>query len=352
MEEKAMKFSFIIPVYNCGQYLDKFIHEIEDVNLSNYEIILVDDGSTDDSGNVCDSVAKRNEKIYCIHQKNQGVSSARNTGLQAATGDYVCFFDADDDIASEKLCGLLRGIGKEKKTIDMALFGMSFDYYHKGKMYRRDEMMTPLQGILDGNSWICRLGDLFYSNSLSSACNKVFRREFLLEHGLYLSKDMFIYEDLEYSLRCMAYCSNILFEPEVIYYYRQSEDEGNAGRRLMRIEHISDLVVRIEAATNELKARSVDAAQEITNILTSLYLVLAKEKIAVSNARQIKQICKDFVNWFQGRKIEMPSESQKYAKLLLNQNVWRLIVRKQYINIRHKIAVIVKNTGIYQKMRG
>lgn len=347
-----MKFSFIIPVYNCGQYLNKFIREIEEVNLSNYEIILVDDGSTDDSGYVCDSIAKKNSKIYCIHQKNQGVSSARNSGLQAATGDYVCFFDADDDIASEKLYVLLRRIEKGKKVIDIVFFGMSFDYYYKGKMYRRDKMITPLQGFQNEEAWVYRLGDLFYSNSLSSVCNKVFRREFLLEQGLYLSKDMFIYEDLEYSLRCMAYCNNILFEPEIIYYYRQSEDEGNAGRRLMRIEHISDLVVRIEAATNELKMRSDDAAEEITNILTSLFLVLAKEKIAVSNARQIKQVCEDFANWFQSRKIEVPSESQKYANLLLNKNVWRLIVRKKYINIRHKIAVAVKNTRIYQQLRG
>ena len=103
MEEKKMKFSFIIPVYNCGQYLDKFIREIENVNLFNYEIILVDDGSTDDSGNVCDSIAQRNGKVYCIHQKNQGVSSARNNGLRSASGDYICFFDADDNIVPEKL---------------------------------------------------------------------------------------------------------------------------------------------------------------------------------------------------------------------------------------------------------
>ena len=347
-----MKFSFIIPVYNCSQYLDKFIREIEDINLSNYEIILVDDGSTDDSGEICDSIAKKNNKICCIHQKNQGVSSARNNGLQAATGDYICFFDADDDIAPEKLYGLLRQIEEEDKVIDIAIFAMSFDYYHKGKMYRRDEMMIPLEGIQDRTVWIHRLEELFHSNFLSSVCNKVFRHEFLLEHGIFFSKDMFLYEDLEYSLRCMAYCNNILFDSEIIYFYRQSEDEGNAGRRLMRIEHISDLVIQIEAATNELKTRSDDASQEIINILTSLYLVLANEKIAVSNTRQIKQICEDFSNWFQCRKIEIPSESQKYVNLLLNQNVWWLILRKKYINIRHKIAVIVKNTGIYQKLRG
>lgn len=349
---KVMKFSFIIPVYNCGRYLNKFIREIEAVGLHNYEIILVDDGSTDGSGNICDEIAKENEKICCIHQKNQGVSSARNHGLQAAAGDYVSFFDADDDIESEKLHELLRKIEKEKTVIDIAFFGMAFDYYYKGKMYRRDELITPLQGVQDEKGWLHRLEDLFHSNSLSSACNKVFRREFLMEHKLYLSEDMFIYEDLEYSLRCMAYCSNILFEPEVIYYYRQSEDEGNAGRRLIRMEHISDLVVRIENALNELKTRSEEEAQELTNILLSLYLILAKEKISVSNASQIKQICDDFADWFESKNVEIPSEYQKYVELLLKRNVCRLILKRKYISIRHKIAVAAKNTGIYQKLRG
>lgn len=347
-----MKFSFIIPVYNCGQYLNKFIREIESVNLPNYEIILVDDGSTDDSGNICDEIAKGNGKICCIHQKNQGVSSARNHGLRTATGDYVFFFDADDDIEPEKLYELLRKIEKEKTIIDIAIFGMAFDYYYKGKMYRRDEMITPLQGIQDEKGWLHRLEALFHSNSLSSACNKVFRREFLIEHGLYLSEDMFIYEDLEYSLRCMSFCNNILFEPEVIYYYRQSEDEGNAGRRLIRLEHISDLVVRIEKAANELKTRSEEEAQELTNILLSLYLILAKEKISVSNASQIKQICDDFADWFESRNVEIPSEHQKYVELLLKRNVCRLILKRNYISIRHRIAVAAKNTGIYQKLRG
>ena len=347
-----MKISFIIPVYNCGRYLNKFICEIEAVGLHNYEIILVDDGSTDDSGNICDEIAKENEKICCIHQKNQGVSSARNHGLQAASGDYVSFFDADDDIEPKKLYELLRRIEKERTVIDIAFFGMTFDYYYKGKMYRRDEMMPPLQGIREEKEWRQRLENLFYSNSLSSACNKVFRRKFLIEHKLYLSEDMFIYEDLEYSLRCMTFCNNILFEPEVIYYYRQSEDEGNAGRRLIRMEHISDLVIRIEKAVNELKTRSEEETQGLTNILLSLYLILAKEKIAVSNARQIKQICDDFADWFESRNIEIPSEHQNYVELLLKRNVCQLILRRKYISIRHKIAVAVKNTGIYQKLKG
>ena len=125
------------------------------------------------------------------------------------------FFDADDDIEPKRLYELLRRIEKEKTGIDIAFFGMAFNYYYKGKMYRRDEMMPPLQGVQSEKEWLCRLKDLFLSNSLSSVCNKVFRRDFLIEHRLYLSEDIFIYEDLEYALRCMAFCNNILFEPEL-----------------------------------------------------------------------------------------------------------------------------------------
>lgn len=349
-----MKFSFIIPVYNCGQYLDKFIREIEDINLSNYEIILVDDGSTDDSGNVCDCIVQRNGKVYCIHQNNQGVSSARNNGLRNASGDYICFFDADDNIAFEKLNKLLRQIENSTPVIDIGVFGMSFDYYHRGKVYRRDLMQTPLQGVLDESEWKQKLVELFYANSLSPIWNKVFRRSFLIENNLYLRSDMFLYEDLEYSLRCMTHSCNILFEPEVIYHYRQSEDEGNAGRRLMRIEHIYSIVDQIEAALDRLEEYADQTIeQEINHILLSLYLALAREKITVSSVKQIRQICGDFADWYRRHNnIEIPAESKAYARVLLEGKIMQILLERAYTEIRHRIAVEVKNTGVFQRLRG
>lgn len=346
-----MWISFIIPVYNCGQYLYKIVHKIENMKLDDYEIILIDDGSTDNSGIICDEFVSADSKVTCLHQKNQGVSAARNKGLIEASGDYVCFFDADDDIESKKLYRLIKQLEKTS-AVDMVIFGMAFDYYYNGKLYRRDELNTPLQGIIENNTWINRICDLYNANTISPIWNKIFRREFLIEHDLYLCEDMFLYEDLEFSIRCMAYCDKILFEPDVIYYYRQSEDEGNAGRRLKRIAHISELIVRIETALAVLKTRSDVESQEIENILISLYLVLAKEKIAVSNTKQIKQVCDDFTDWYQNRKIEVPSERQNYASLLINRKVKLIILKREYIRIRHKIAVVLKNTRIYQKLRG
>ena len=348
-----MKFSFIIPIYNGEKFINKTIREIGQTNLEDYEVILVNDGSTDNSEFICDTLAKKNKKIHCIHQRNQGVSSARNNGLKAATGEYVLFLDADDMLEPRKLSKILEKI-EETKDIDMAIFGISFDYYYKGKLYRRDEMSPPLKGVQNSKIWMKNMLMMYYTNSLSPVWNKVFRRRFLLDNRLYLREDMFLYEDLEYSIRCMMCCDNILFEPEIIYHYRQSDDEGNAGRRLAKMEHIFNLVDQIENVLDKLtNLKSVKSEQdEIKSILVLLYLVLAREKIAVSNVRQVKQICDDYKKWYEKRKIKIPLESQEYSDLLLQRNVLKLILRREYTKVRHRIAVVLKNTRIYQKLKG
>ena len=113
-------------------------------------------------------------------------------------------------------------------------------------------------------------------------------------------------------------------------------------------------ILLFSLSTTKISCLLQDVASEnpIFYILLSLYLILAKEKISVSNASQIKQICDDFADWFESRNVEIPSEHQKYVELLLKRNVCRLILKRNYISIRHRIAVAAKNTGIYQKLRG
>lgn len=347
-----MKISFIIPVYNNGVLLKSMVQNIEYMYLKDYEIILVNDGSQDDSKRICDELAQKNRNIYCLHQENQGVSAARNNGLKNSSGEYVLFLDADDTIESRKLCKLLKKLDHEPK-IDMAIFGLSFDYYYNGILYRKEEFRPSLKGVQGINQWGDKILELYYDNSLSPIWNKIFSSRFLKENNLYLRNDMFLYEDLEYSLRCMAQCSNIFFEPSIIYHYRQSEDEGNAGRRLMKIEHIYSLVDQIEEAFNQIGVKStVKTKRESKNILISLYLILAREKIAVSNVEQIKLICEDFADWYYQHRIEIPSERQAYAKLLLDRKIMQILLKRKYTKIRHRIAIKVKSVGIYQKLRG
>ena len=101
---------------------------------------------------------------------------------------------------------------------------------------------------MNADEWITELPALYRSNSLSPVWNKIIKRSVLVDNQLEFRRDMFLYEDLEFSLRCMSHCDVIYFWHEIVYHYRQSEDERNAGRRLKRIPHLYSLVEQIEDA--------------------------------------------------------------------------------------------------------
>lgn len=90
------KFTVIIPVYNVAAYLAKCIDSVLKQEFKQYEVILIDDGSTDESGTICDKFAEQDKRIVVIHQKNKGLSAARNIGIENAKGEYILFLDSDD----------------------------------------------------------------------------------------------------------------------------------------------------------------------------------------------------------------------------------------------------------------
>ena len=102
-EHEAPQFSIVIPVYNTARYIEKCVDSILKQDYTDYELLLVDDGSTDESGAICDSYAMRDDRVRCLHQDNAGVSSARNFGLSEARGRYVWFCDSDDQITDGAL---------------------------------------------------------------------------------------------------------------------------------------------------------------------------------------------------------------------------------------------------------
>lgn len=104
------KVSVIIPIYNVGTYLRDCLESVINQTYNNMEIICIDDGSTDDSGKICDEYAKKDSRIRVIHKENGGVSSARNTGLKASTGDYVTFIDSDDYVEPDYIQMLYQGM--------------------------------------------------------------------------------------------------------------------------------------------------------------------------------------------------------------------------------------------------
>lgn len=334
-------------------HIEKCVSLIEAMDLESYEIILINDGSTDKSGQICENLSNGKKSIYYYPQQNAGVSVARNRGISEAIGDYVIFLDADDEFDTENLKHLLNKI-KRDKTIDMAIFGLSFDYYHNGKIFQKEELPTPISGKFSDKEWSKMLTELFKSNSLSPIWNKIIKRSILTKYDLKLKSDMFLYEDLEYSLRIMANCTYILFCPDIVYHYRQSENMENAKKRVKRVEYLPELINHIELALDELIEKKNIKAQSyiIRNILLSVYLILVREKSSVSNIGEIRKICDDFVEWFEQKDICIYKEQYNFVEQLRKKHVYEIFARSIYTGIRHKIAVAVKNTEIYKKLRG
>lgn len=350
-------FSFIVPVYNCSEYLSNCVKSILEIGLERFEIILVNDGSEDESGRICDEFVLQYNNIRTIHQKNQGVSVARNRGIDAAIGEYIILFDADDTIEPKKLRNVLKIIETDN-SIDMMIFGLSFDYYHKGAVYRKDEMAYPTEGIMDVEQWNKEFYQLYIDNSISPVWNKVFRKSIITEHKLKFNEKMFLYEDLEFVIRYMTYCDKIYNSTEVLYHYRQSEDEGNAKRRLARIDSLSEFISQIERPLDDLifvlncdeKSRS-----SIKSILPNLYLVLANEKIAISNQSEIRRICIDMAKWYKDKdpviNQKLSKSDREFIKLITDCRVAKLMLKSKMTAIRHCLALRVKNTRIYRVLR-
>ena len=130
-----MDFSFIIPVYNGQARLQICIDSV--LKLGNnlpfsYEIILIDDGSSDESAKLMDSLASSEIGVFSVHECNHGVSFARNTGIKLSEGQYIIFVDSDDSISFDRMFDSINTI-KSDNSIDMMIYGISFDYYSLNK---------------------------------------------------------------------------------------------------------------------------------------------------------------------------------------------------------------------------
>lgn len=316
-----MRWSFIIPVFNCAADLESCVRSIQAADLKDYEILLIDDGSTDGSWALCDTLAAQFSEIRALHQLNKGVSAARNLGLQEARGENLLFVDADDTLDGEALRVVLEA------DADLVIFGMTFDHYHRGRCYRADASIYPQNGNID---WRENFEALFAANTLSPVWNKVYKKRIVEENRLGLREDMFLYEDLEFVLRYLACCDSVWNVPRAVYHYRQS---GKAGQRVARIGRISEYLASIETALNGL-----DLSPEIVSrIRLQLYEILAREKIAVSHLTGIREICRDF-QALPGK----PTQMSKLCRRLQRGNALTLKFSHHMTTLRHKIAVRVK----------
>lgn len=319
-----MEISVIIPCYNCVKTLEATVNSIRVCGLSDYEILLIDDGSNDGTAELCDRLCGKNEGIRCVHQSNKGVSAARNRGIDEARGEYIWFVDSDDTVDEDSLRGVLETALLKKP--DMLLFGMSFDYYNHGKMYLRETLNPPSEGSVTLGELKQTFAEYYNSNSLTTACNKLLRSDLLKKHGTRFHEDMFLMEDYLFVLELLPFCKEIYSLRKPIYRYIQAEDERSAYRRLQRIENLAEYMQPFEQG---LKTLGIPCEH-----VENLYSMLLKQRMYYASFSEI-------------RSLVAQHNRGKYCRLK-QPHPLKIYLCNRLVQIRHKLAVAVKSSSFYR----
>ena len=208
-------YSIIVPVYKTEKYLAECLDSILAQNTkSEYEVILVDDGSPDSSGSICDDYAAGHENIRVIHQENQGVSTARNVGIEAAAGEYLLFLDSDD-LWDKRLLSTMDEFLPEKP--DMIYFG------HSLFNNARDHIVPCISAsVPSGESGPEYLQKLVTENGNipTTVCSFTVRRELLNDHHIRFDSSLVCSEDFDVNMYCLQAAKKIVGTKASLYWYR------------------------------------------------------------------------------------------------------------------------------------
>lgn len=205
--------SVIVPVYNVAIYLSRIITALVEQTYPNIEIIMVDDGSKDDSYKICCGYAEKYNNIRVYHKENSGAASTRNYGLKKAKGVYVTFVDADDYISKDYVEFLYKIMIENKADISVCGFKKFFGNNIEicGDEREETKVFSPEQA----------LEDLLYRRNLTnSPCLKLFKREFVEN---FMFPEGMLYEDLAVVYKWFGESKTIVYSPKVKYYYFQRE---------------------------------------------------------------------------------------------------------------------------------
>ncbi len=235
-----MRFSIIIPVYNVEKYLSKCLDSVLTQSFTGWEAICVNDGSTDGSGAILEEYAKQNSQFTVIAQANGGLSAARNTGLEAAKGDYVLFLDSDDWLETDALQIISANLQDE----DLLCFS-GRRYFEENRQYEDADQLVEESS---NKGW-----DYYSQNALKPrrfafvcVVLRCYKRRFLLDNGLYFKPGLYHEDNLFTPLVCFfAHKTRVI--PDVLYDYRV---RGKSIMTSRSLKHWMD-VVRI---ANELAA--------------------------------------------------------------------------------------------------
>lgn len=316
--------SVIVPVYKVEKYLRRCVESILSQTLTNIELILVDDGSPDGSGGICDEYARRDSRTRVIHKENGGVSSARNEGIKNAQGDWLCFVDSDDYVE----CDYLENF--QLNSWDNELYAQGYRIQNGNNCVNVDIEGTEL---LETKGLVLSLEE---NNILNSPCFKLFNASIVKKHGLLFNQGMSYGEDHLFTLQFMHYVKGVKYNHGNKYVYFQEDGESLTRRAInpsSYIKYINEIVPEIKCL-GERFLFDDNKTQIIVNRRVHFHIHraainYAKCKCKKEILRQIQSTLKEHINGNDG----LSNQQKLFVKILLGTNTsllsWMLKVNNK-----------------------
>ena len=323
--------SVIIPIYNVEPYMQKCVDSVLSQTYKNIEIILVDDGSTDSCGEICDLYADKDKRITVIHKENGGLSDARNAGIERIKGKYVTFIDSDDWVEPNYVECLYRLISENNADVSVC------DFYYIDKDKR--VYNSPAK---DGNVFIWNretaLKMLLTSNKMvTSAWGKLYKSKYFKEGGIRYPKGK-LYEDIPVTYEILLEANKIIFGNYVLYYYfirpQSISNMAFSSKTMHAVEHLESVIPKILQQFPKLK-QECDIALFCMNFSILLELDGRKENAEYEN--KIKYAVKKY-----RRTVVM----SKYSTMK-----WRIKALTSYLGLPLSKAIFSEKTAKSKKKK-
>lgn len=322
--------SVIVPCYNVEKYLEKCVESILNQTYQNLEIILVDDGSTDSTPTLCDKLALADTRIKVFHKVNEGVSIARNTGIENSIGKYVTFLDSDDWIEPDTIKIAYEKIKKD--DLDLVVWGYTADFVNENEQVLNSREYKA-EGVCErGNASILTQKDTLGLSGY--VWNKIYKTDIIKDNNLNFKLDISLYEDLLFNSQYYLLCKKIGFLDYTGNHYIQRRQVSLGTKRY---ENIFELKLRgCAARENILEYFGLDK-KSVVKVMSSFYYSALKSAIFniktdpnLLKKEKIRKI-KVFIN---DKKVQ--DIAKKAMKASLKQRIFVIAVRMRLASVLSK----------------
>lgn len=315
------KISVIVPVYNVEQYLERCVDSIINQTYTNLEIILVNDGSTDNSGKLCDELAKKDERIRVIHKENGGLSDARNRGIDEAESDLVGFIDSDDYIDSDMYEVLLKNLNNTDADLSMCAL---YDVYNN----------TPEAQVTNKETWELSseqaIKMVMEAKILSvTAVNKLYRKSLFTDLKFEVGK---IAEDAFIMIKLLDKCEKIVATNEKKYYYVHRENSITTQKFSTKFLNVIEAYEQNSNIILEKYPKLKDVAQ--TRMNWAYFYVL--DRLLLDDNYNDKELENELISYLKNHRKDILNDplftkGRKigFIALLLNRNLYRKLIEKR-----------------------